>query len=199
MKPDWLADLAPEHAPEAPGWWPPAPGWWILAICVLAVLVGAWIWWRNPRLRLRRRALQELSAIRASAAARAAAPTEAAQAIQNLLRRFALALFERDAVAGLSGPAWLGFLAARGGDAFGGAVGQSLLAAAYGAGGERLSAEAQAGWFTEAEKFLRRAVPPKRAKRAPPRRAGRAQPKPPPAPSAPTAPAARSASRKAAP
>jgi hypothetical protein len=186
----------------------------MLALCVLAVLAAAWTWWRNPRRRLRRRALRELAAIRAGAAERAAAgavaaPTETAQALQNLLRRYALALFGREAVAGLSGPAWLGFLAARGGDAFGGAVGQSLLEAAYGAGGERWTAEVRAGWFAEAEKFLRRAVPPKRARASPARAAApgeRAQ-RPPQRPAAPTpqtaaapaAAAARSASPKGAP
>ncbi len=181
MKPDWLAELAPEHAPAAPGWWPPAPGWWLLALILLIILVGAWNRWRNPSLRLRRRALKELAAIRA----RGSGSLETAQALQNLLRRYALALFGREAVAGLSGPAWLGFLAARGGDAFGGAIGQSMLKAAYGAGGEpgaggeSATLDARAGWFTEAEKFVRRAVPPKRplpkprpAKRlAPPERA----------------------------
>jgi hypothetical protein len=166
MKPDWLAELAPEHAPSAPGWWPPAPGWWILASLTLVILVAAWLRWRDPRRRLRRRALKELGAIRAGAATGGADALQTAQALQNLLRRYALALFGREAVAGLSGPAWLGFLAARGGDAFAGAVGQSLLKAAYGAGGANDAGdagEAHAGWFREAEKFLRRAVPPTRA------------------------------------
>jgi hypothetical protein len=117
-----------------------------------AVVVVALLWWRNPRRRLQRATLRELAQIRAHG--RGAGET--AQAIQNLLRRYALACFGAEPVARLSGAAWLGFLAERGGDAFTGAVGQSLLAASYGAA-SGLGRDADA-WFAAAEKFIRRAA-----------------------------------------
>jgi uncharacterized protein (DUF58 family) len=42
MNPDWLAQLAPEHAPPAPGWWPLAPGCTLHAqMAARAALFGA--------------------------------------------------------------------------------------------------------------------------------------------------------------
>ncbi|MFX8059751.1 hypothetical protein ABTK63_20760 [Acinetobacter baumannii] len=31
-----------------------APGWWGLALLIIAVAVGLWVWWRHPPRRLRR-------------------------------------------------------------------------------------------------------------------------------------------------
>jgi hypothetical protein len=168
MNSSWLAELAPEHAPPPPGWWPPAPGWWVLAGLSLALVVVAILWARNPRRRLQRATLRELARIRANARVRG----ETAQAIQNLLRRYALACFGAEQVAHLNGAAWLGFLAARGAPAFTGAVGQSLLAASYGGAPVQGSASAQQpateaeGWFAAAEKFIRRAARAPRGGRA---------------------------------
>jgi hypothetical protein len=86
-------------------------------------------------------------------------PVRTAQAIQNLLRRYALARFGKDTVARLSGTRWLGFLAERGAESFGGSAGESLVSAAYGgrpvAGGE-INRD---GWFAAAERFIRRTAP----------------------------------------
>jgi hypothetical protein len=168
VSPSWLAELAPEHAPPPPGWWPPAPGWWVLAGLIMAFLIVAILWWRNPRRRLQRATLRELARIRASSRG----PGETAQAIQNLLRRYALACFGAERVARLNGNAWLSFLAERGGAAFTGTVGQSLLAASYGAasGGAPASAgvavkEAE-GWYAAAETFIRRATRGSRRRRS---------------------------------
>ncbi|MGA2780197.1 MAG: DUF4381 domain-containing protein [Steroidobacteraceae bacterium] len=153
MNTDWLADLAPEHAPAAPGWWPPAPGWWGLALILLALTAVAMLWWRSPRRRLRRASLRELQLVRAQEADAA----HTAQAIQSLLRRYALARFGRDSVARLSGARWLAFLAERGGEALGGSVGESLLSAAYGGpAAEGLGADRDR-WIDAAERFVRRA------------------------------------------
>ena len=44
------------HLPPAPSWWPPAPGWWLLAaLALLTIVVLAWQWRRQHRLRQRRR------------------------------------------------------------------------------------------------------------------------------------------------
>jgi len=153
MNGNWLAELAPEHAPPAPGWWPPAPGWWALAAILLLAAAAGVAWLCNPRRRLRRAALRELRRIRATEGD----AIGAARAIQNLLRRYALALFGRDGVARLHGDAWLRFVADRGGDSLNGRLGQSLLRANY-AGvliDERY--EDREAWLAVAEKFVRRA------------------------------------------
>ncbi len=128
MSPGWLCQLAPGHAPAAPGWWPPAPGWWIAAaLCVLAVvLVVRWV--RHPRRALRRTALRQLQLIQRSDADGAAV----ARATENLLRRYALAVFGHDRVARLTGETWVSFVVAAGGAALAGGPGRSLLAAAFG-------------------------------------------------------------------
>lgn len=161
MNNDWLAQLAPEHAPAAPGWWPMAPGWWILAIVLLVALGCVFYWWQRPLSRRRRLARKELRRLQE----RALEPVEAARAIQNLLRRYALAVFGRDATASLSGDAWLAFVIDSGGDAFVGRPGRALLAAAFGDAKNPVSAADREGWFAAADQFLRRARPMRRAAR----------------------------------
>jgi Domain of unknown function (DUF4381) len=161
MTPDWRAQLAPAHAPPPAGWWPPAPGWWVLAVLlVAAAVIGAWAW-RDPYRRSRRAALRELRAIRAAHADLAAS----AQAIESLLRRFAIAVFGSRQVARLTGEAWLAFVAERGGTSFAGDTGRSLLASAFGAeaSGDRDS------WIAGADAFVRQARRKDRAPRAEPR------------------------------
>jgi hypothetical protein len=150
MNSNWLDQLAPEHAPPPPGWWPPAPGWWVLAALVLGAVIFAALWWRDPRGRLRRATLRELRRTRAADLTIG----ESAQAIQNLLRRYALAVFGAETVARLNGAPWLAFLAEHGAPAFAGPMGRSLLAVSY--GGEADGADREA-WFTAAERFVRRA------------------------------------------
>jgi hypothetical protein len=162
MNDSWLDQLSPEHAPPAPGWWPPAPGWWLLAFLGLALVLTAFFVWRQPRRRLRRATLSELNRIRARSDADV---TAAAQAIQNLLRRYALALFGAERVARLQGAAWLRFLDEHSGGAFAGARGESLLESSYGAAAQGAAAD-PAAWFAAAEQFVRRAArKPRRAAR----------------------------------
>ena len=158
MNSNWLDQLAPEHAPPPPGWWPPAPGWWVLAVMLLGTAVFVALWWRSPRRRLQRATQGELRAIRAGHLTTG----ESAQAIQNLLRRYALAVFGAEMVARLNGPAWLTFLAEHGAPMFAGPLGRSLLAASY--RGEADGADRDA-WFEAAETFLRRARVASRAGR----------------------------------
>ena len=153
MNADWLSQLAPDRAPPPPGWWPPAPGWWALLVLVVALAVVALVWWRNPRRRLRRAALVELRRIRA----RESDVIRAAQAIQNLLRRYALARFGADRVARLHGDAWLRFLANGGAESLRGAPGQSLLRANFAGKLDPERIEDREIWFAAAERFVRSA------------------------------------------
>lgn len=128
LKADWLAQLAPPHAPPPPGWWPLAPGWWGLAL-VLAIAVAAIVYWQTRRpARLRRVALRELQKLEATPGDDRAL----AQSLQRLLRRVAVARFGRDAVAGLSGDRWIAFVVDHGGREWSGAAGSHLLRAAFG-------------------------------------------------------------------
>jgi len=159
MNTDWLAQLAPEHAPAPPGWWPPAPGWWILAALLLVGAGAALAYWRHPKRRLRRAALAELARIRQ----RDQDLGTCARDVQNLLRRYALAVYGSERVARLSGAAWLEFLARRGAAGIQGPSGRALLAASYGA--PALAPDAAAGassnprtlWLRAAESFVREA------------------------------------------
>lgn len=89
--------------PDAVPWWPPAPGWYVLfALLMLAALafsVGAWRRWKANA--YRRQALRELAAV------------SEPSAIVEILRRVALAIAPREAVAELTGAAWPAWLAAR--------------------------------------------------------------------------------------
>ncbi|HUW26559.1 MAG TPA: DUF4381 domain-containing protein [Gallionella sp.] len=128
VTPDWLAQLAPEHAPPAPGWWPPAPGWWILL--VLSALIIAYIVYRqfNPTLRLKRAALRQLKILESTATDNSVL----ARDLEHLLRRYAVARFGHEMVAGLSGEKWVAFVIEHGASAWTTDAGTNLLRAAYG-------------------------------------------------------------------
>lgn len=150
MNPDWLTKLAPAHAPAAAGWWPPAPGWWVLGLVLVALVVLLVRTLRDPRRGLRKAALRQLQIIRASDADGAAV----ARATQNLIRRYALAVFGHGKVARLTGDAWLQFVVDGGGEALAGAPGRSMLAAAFGNVG---ASDDRAQWTAGAEGFIKRA------------------------------------------
>lgn len=146
VTPDWLSQLAPAHAPPAAGWWPLAPGWWIL-VSLLLVLVAALVYWQSrPFVRLRRMALRELKNMHDSVIDDIAFARE----LEHLMRRYAVARFGRDSVAGLSGERWLAFVVEHGGSDLSGDSGASLLRAAYGG-----SAIVQRSlWLSGAQSFI---------------------------------------------
>ena len=144
----WLSQLAPAHALPPPGWWPLAPGWWLLAALLIVAITAFAIFWLRPTQRHRRSALRELRRLADNAGDDAAL----ARGLENLLRRYALLTFGRNAVARLSGEAWLAFVAAHGGHAFAGESGHALLRAAYGGqAGNGLRAQ----WLDAARDFIR--------------------------------------------
>ena len=158
MSANWLADLAPEHAPAPPSWWPPAPGWWV-ATGLCLVLLAAWFAWRRfarhtGYRRVQRAALDELERIRSQEELGSAA------AIQRLLRRYALTIFGPDRMAPLTGEAWVDFVAEHGGEGLAGDVGRSLLGAAF---GNPAAPAARESWLAAAEAFIRQA--PRHARR----------------------------------
>jgi hypothetical protein len=103
-----LRDL---HLPEDIGWWPLAPGWWVLAALVLAF--GVYVAWRAVRRwqfnAPRRYAMSELARYEAEYTEHGD-PVRLGRELSALLRRGMLAYAPRDAVAGLTGDAWLEWL-----------------------------------------------------------------------------------------
>jgi hypothetical protein len=147
MNRDWLAQLAPAHAPPPPSWWPPAPGWWGLAL-VSALLAAALIHLIRRRVpQPRRIALRELDRLDKEAHD----DLQLARELEHLMRRYALAVYGRDAVAGLSGDGWLAFIAGHGGADLSGETGRNLLRVAYGSP----APADRAGWLKGARDFMR--------------------------------------------
>ncbi len=100
------------HPPGPPPAWPPAAGWWVLLALTAAGLAALSLrGWRAWRARVRRRRiLEELAGI----GARAQGAALAAE-VSALLKRVALARFDRREVAALTGSHWLAFLDHHGG------------------------------------------------------------------------------------
>lgn len=145
---DWLAQLAPAHAPAPPGWWPLAPGWWMLLILFLLSCAAIIYWQSRPSVRLRRMALRELKKLQQSSSD----DITLARELEHLLRRYAVARFGRDTVASLSGERWIAFVVERGGASWSGASGASLLRIAYGGA----ATADRTAWLAGAQGFIRR-------------------------------------------
>lgn len=130
---DPLAELRGYHLPEAVSWWPPAPGWWILVLSLLAVLTALAVWLigrrrRGAAIRRARRELRELE----SRWRQEGDALDYVRGLSRLLRRFALARFDRRRVAGLTGERWLVFLDEHGGGGrFRSPTGRLLVESAY--------------------------------------------------------------------
>jgi len=148
VKPDWLTQLAPAHAPPPASWWPLATGWWVLLI-LSAIIIGALIYrQRHPASCLRRIALHQLKNMETMISD----DVTLARELEHLLRRFAIARFGRDQVANLSGERWLTFIVEHGGEAWDGDVGKNLLRAAYGGS---LTYSDRTNWLTGARTFIK--------------------------------------------
>ena len=147
-QPDWLAQLAPAHAPPPVGWWPLAPGWWGLILLLVAAIVCFWLRYRSPAQRLRRSGLRELAQVESTTVGDAAL----AHALEHLVRRYAVVRYGREAVAGLSGNDWLEFAIAHGATQWQGATGEALLQAAYGGTPQQAN---RPRWVAGARAFLK--------------------------------------------
>lgn len=106
-----LQQLKDIHLPNAVHMWPVAPGWIVLYVLALSMLIyGIYAWQQKRKRRLAiQYARQQLNALRKLAKDNADNINIAAE-ISTLIRRTALYYFKRDAIAGLSGKAWLTFL-----------------------------------------------------------------------------------------
>lgn len=101
-----LQNLNPIVQPEPVGLLPLAPGWYVLAgVMLLAACWAVYRGWRHWRQNAyRRAALRELQAMRGNSGQLLELPA--------LLKRVAMAVYPRDRIAALSGPAWHEFLVA---------------------------------------------------------------------------------------
>ena len=128
---DPLAALRDIHVPDPPGFWPPAPGWIGVACIATALGVAAAVVaarrWRAGR--PRREALADLKSLRARHQA-GAQGAEIAMELSTLVRRFALARYPRDEVAGLTGERWIAWLESALPD-FGASARTALIEAPY--------------------------------------------------------------------
>ena len=108
---DPLAALKPLREPPAIDWWPLAPGWWLLLVlCLGAIGVLTYLWFRaRQRTAYRRQALQRLAMLQAEHA-RDQDHSEFLSQVNALLKRVALIAFPGREVARLHGDRWLDFL-----------------------------------------------------------------------------------------
>ena len=160
-----LEQLAPDHAPPPLGWWPIAPGWWgVIAVLVLALALL--LWWRKHRRqpsvrRWQRAALRELAQLQTLSTLPTSDDGRLARGVQQLLRRYAIARHGREAVAVLSGEAWIAFVVRHGGADWSGDSGRALLRCAYGseatAQGHRATAPDRQRWISGARGFIKHA------------------------------------------
>jgi len=128
---DALRDI---HLPPAPAMLPPAG--WLFILVLLAAAAAAWWGWRFLRRRRLRTALRALNGITARHA-RDADTAALARGLSRLLRGYAMTCFPQQAVAGLTGRAWLQFLDTHGGNgAFCSGVGAALETLPYQAQGD---------------------------------------------------------------
>ncbi len=111
---DPLSDLRDIHLPDPVSFWPPAPGWWIALILVIGLMafsVWAFRKFRTPK--AFKTARHELQGLRESYAANHQDST-LTLGLSRLLRRYAIAVYGREQVAGLTGQKWLAFLDEKG-------------------------------------------------------------------------------------
>lgn len=131
--PDPLSDLRDIHLPDPVSFWPPAPGWWMALILIMG-LVPLSIWafrkFRTPK--AFKTARHELQGLRESYAANQHDHT-LTSGLSRLLRRYSMAVYGREQVAGLTGQQWLTFLNEKGmTNQFTEGAGKVLVSAPYG-------------------------------------------------------------------
>jgi len=151
--PAGLEALRDIHLPEPMSWWPPAPGWWGVAALLLALgLLASWLL-RRRRARTSRLALRELARIEADFGA-GADRTRLAGELSALLRRVALARFERTRVAALHGEAWIACLC-EASSRLSPAIARELMEELYAGGRAEARSEAPSEWIASTRGWIR--------------------------------------------
>jgi hypothetical protein len=85
-----------------------------------------------------------------------------ARAIENLMRRYAMAVFGRQRVSKLAGHSWLGFVSDESGVSIPADTGSSLLAAAFGNNPQ----DQREQWIATADAFVRGSAKRRRVRKA---------------------------------
>ncbi|MDR4460394.1 MAG: DUF4381 domain-containing protein [Nitrospirales bacterium] len=105
-----LQELRDVHLPDPISLWPPAPGWWVIfGLVMMGVIVFLWILRNRHRMPVRRLAMKELRAIKQYYDTHQD-DQWLVQRLSVMIRRYAIATFPRNEVAGLVGISWLQFL-----------------------------------------------------------------------------------------
>ena len=106
-----LANLRDIHLPKAIGWWPLAPGWYLLFLLILclSLFFVYKLHKKRQQAKAKKEALKLLKRYEEQYDLEGDSQKTCMQ-ISELLRRVALAYFERQKVAGLQGDEWLQFL-----------------------------------------------------------------------------------------
>ena len=105
-----LQELRDVHLPDPISLWPPAPGWWVIfGLVMMGVIVFLWILRNRHRMPVRRLAMKELRAIKQYYDIHQD-DQWLVQRLSVMIRRYAIATFPRNEVAGLVGISWLQFL-----------------------------------------------------------------------------------------
>ncbi|MGB1311376.1 MAG: DUF4381 domain-containing protein, partial [Leucothrix sp.] len=94
---DQLRDI---HLPSAVQWWPPAIGWWLLAALLLGVLVAVWMSYKKNK-KQRKLVNHAMASLQELGRDTELDSQQWVQALSALLRRIAINLHGRQAVAGL--------------------------------------------------------------------------------------------------
>lgn len=118
------------HLPDAISWWPPAIGWWLLALLAPTVIaLGYWLYKYLTRKTAVKAAKKILAGLKRDNTLDA---QQKLTQLSVLIRRVAISIAVDEAVAGLTGQAWLEFLdRAVKGKPFTQGIGQLLADAPY--------------------------------------------------------------------
>jgi hypothetical protein len=109
-----LNNLHDIHLPTPISWWPLAPGYYGLIACLLLFLLCLFIFYRyKTSIKVKHEARQKLKALKQAYENQASSHLIASE-ISILLKQVALFYYERHAIAGLQGEAWVLFLSQTG-------------------------------------------------------------------------------------
>jgi hypothetical protein len=130
---DVLDNLKDIHLPHAVSWWPLALGWWILfALFLIMMAVAVYLYIRSQRKTPQDIIIEQAMQLFDALQYQSLPPKALIVELSELLRRTAISLYGRDAIANLAGDDWLQFLNQHGStQAFTHGVGRALADQPY--------------------------------------------------------------------